>query len=62
MSSMGMYFNSHKWEFSFSVGWYRGSEWKLVRLSVLEVIDPTSLIVFELEILKFDIYIGLAKG
>lgn len=62
MSSAGIYLNGRKWKFSFSVGWYRGSEWKLFKLSIFEFIDPTSLIVFSLEILKLEIYIGLEKS
>ena len=58
---IGLWIANKKYEFHFSMGWYRGSEFVLFDFSILDLSVSGSIPLLQIHIAKFEIYFSLER-
>jgi len=53
--TIGLWINGKKYKFLFEGGWFKGNEFKLLQVSILENLPDHDWVIFGIQIAKFSI-------
>jgi len=58
---MKLFINLRKWHLFLSAGWYNGEPFAVFQLAIGQVIEPDTLVLFDIQVARFALSFGVDR-